>query len=71
MCPLQLMATAMDITGSGKVATQEVIYNMEEEEEETVRERKKVEIAVLAKLTTPCLAKLEAALEGNRLINKL
>lgn len=65
---LQLMVVSMDIAGSCKAAAREVVSNVEEEEEEVKRERQKVEMVVLAKLTTPCLAELEAALDGGRLI---
>ena len=45
----------------------EVVSNVEEEEEEVVREREAVERRVVTNLTRPCLQQVEDALIKNRL----
>lgn len=60
------MVSAMDLAGSNKSATREVVSNMEEEDEAVLKEKKRIEALVLDRLTSPCMADLEAALNENR-----
>ena len=56
----------MDIARGTKMV-REVVSNVEEEEEEVVREREAVERRVVTNLTRPCLQQVEDALIKNRL----
>ena len=56
----------MDIAGSNQAATREVVFNMEEEDEAARKEKKRVEAVVLSKLTSPCMERLQAALDEGR-----
>ncbi len=55
----------MDLARPAK-AVREVVYNVEEEEREVVRERETVEQSVITKLTSPCLDEIQDALACNK-----
>ena len=58
----------MDIARFRK-AVREVISNVEEEDMAVLKERENMEMAVLTKLISPCLAKVENALQSNMCVH--